>query len=166
MRKLSKLLLDKKPDALGLRAPSDETFLLGTAAQGVTVRAITPVLGGGVESFVPDTVDVVRVPSIRGAIRWWWRALQPQLSLDELRAAERRVWGGVGRNADEASTASPVRIDVRVTNKGQVVPAGMHPPAEIRPGEPGGQAPGRREPVPLCRLPDGSGQGRRVQESL
>lgn len=122
MRKLPDLLTPAKLSKLkasASRVPADEKFLLGDTDRGVLVRVITPVLGGNVESFHPGEIDFVRVPSIRGAVRWWWRALHPELLTNELRVRERRVWGGVGRAADEPSHASPVRIDVSVTNRGR-----------------------------------------------
>ncbi len=33
------------------------------------IECITPVIGGGVESFEPDEIDVVRVPSLRGQLQ-------------------------------------------------------------------------------------------------
>jgi CRISPR-associated protein Cmr1 len=131
MRKLPKELTPAKLSGLkaaARRTPVDETFLLGDAAAGAPVKAITPVLGGNVESFEPGQIDLVRVPSVRGALRWWWRALHPELSTSDLRALERKVWGGVGRDASEGACASRVRIDVKVTNRGEPGPPGKHMP--------------------------------------
>lgn len=126
----------RMPDALALQDPSELNAsarvtgrtLIGTAERGVSVRVITPVLGGGVEAFEPDEVDVVRIPSIRGAARWWWRALQPELDVNALRQREREVWGGVGRGdkETEVTRASAVGVDVVVVKPGRVVPAGRH----------------------------------------
>lgn len=130
MRKLPELLTPTKLAELKVsatRKPADDLFLLGDAKQGALVRAITPVLGGNVESFDPGKIDVVRVPAIRGALRWWWRALHPDLSTDELRELERKVWGGVGGAGEsDSARASPVRIDVQVTEPGKVGAAGEH----------------------------------------
>lgn len=93
------------------------------------MKTITPVLGGGVESFVPDDLDGVRVPSIRGTLRWWWRAMQPHLNLDELRQTEQQLWGGVG---NDKATASQVRIEANVLKKSPAEPAGKH---ELRDGK-------------------------------
>lgn len=119
MRDLPKIL---KATAPASHPPSGAP---GVVALSAKVRVITPVLGGGVAPFEPDEVDVVRVPSIRGSLRWWWRALQPALSIDALRLAERRVWGGVGDTPDTCA-ASRVRVAVRVLQRGTVQPAGSH----------------------------------------
>lgn len=114
----------KLPRLLQLPQPS-----FSASAESITtlrVKVITPVLGGGVESFVPDDIDGVRVPSIRGALRWWWRAMHSHLDLSELRQQEQQLWGGVGRNAAENASASRVRIDVKLIHKSQAEPAGKH----------------------------------------
>jgi len=41
----------------------------------VGLRTITPIYGGGVHTREVDAVDVIRVPSVRGQLRWWWRVL-------------------------------------------------------------------------------------------
>ncbi len=129
MRKLPKELTPAKLSGLkaaARRTPVDETFVLGDAAAGAPVKAITPVLGGNVESFEPGQIDLVRVPSVRGALRWWWRALHLERSTVDLRVLERKVWGGVGK--DESACASRVRIDVKVTSRGKSGPPGKHMP--------------------------------------
>lgn len=80
----------------------------------IPLKTITPVVGGGVESMTPDTVDHVRVQGIRGQLRWWWRALHPCNSAEELFRKETRIWGGVGEGVykdespDETSTKKSV----------------------------------------------------------
>ena len=59
----------------------------------------TPVLGGGYRARKPDDVDLIRVPTVRGHLRFWWRALfagrfENSASLYE---AETKLWGGAGR---------------------------------------------------------------------
>lgn len=99
------------------------------------LRSITPILGGGVHSFEPDKVDFVRVPAIRGQLRWWWRGLfqKPDEQPDTLFAQEARLWGGVGvpghgREGDKEPPGlrSRVRITVEVLEHGAVKPAGIH----------------------------------------
>ena len=66
---------------------------------GVTIglECITPVIGGGVRAREPDTVDIVRVPSIRGQLRFWWRAFGSEHDPATLFANEMRVhFGGIG----------------------------------------------------------------------
>ncbi|MBR0248932.1 MAG: type III-B CRISPR module RAMP protein Cmr1, partial [Synergistaceae bacterium] len=37
------------------------------------ITVSTPMAGGGVEAGIVDTQRPVRVPSIRGHLRYWWR---------------------------------------------------------------------------------------------
>ena len=39
-------------------------------------QVITPIYGGGVEAGSPDPITPIRVPTIRGHLRFWWRATQ------------------------------------------------------------------------------------------
>jgi len=96
----------------------------------LTLRALTPIVGGGVEAGRPDKVDIVRVPGIRGHLRSFWRALGDETDHQELRRRERDLWGGVpGVGEDSASTkASRVGVQVRVRDRdrGVSAPAGYH----------------------------------------
>lgn len=109
-----------------LHASPPSSTVISPPATILRVKTITPILGGGIESFVPDNIDGVRIPSIRGALRWWWRALQSDLDLDKLRQQEQELFGGVGRNAEENASTSAVRLDVRVLDKSAAEPAGKH----------------------------------------
>ena len=78
-----------------------------------TYRFLTWVFGGGVkvrdhEKF-SDPVTPVRVASIRGQLRFWWRACNPGRcrTVAELREREGKVWG-------TTSQPSPVTIEVTV----------------------------------------------------
>ncbi len=66
---------------------------------------ITPLFGGGVlvesdelrrQLKQPDAVTPVRGASLRGQLRFWWRALHGcrAASLKDMHAAEERLWGG------------------------------------------------------------------------
>ncbi|MCA9711490.1 MAG: type III-B CRISPR module RAMP protein Cmr1, partial [Myxococcales bacterium] len=62
----------------------------------VVVGTTTPIFGGGVEARTLDVEDVIRVPTIRGHLRWWWRALfGDRYGPQELYEAEVRRWGGI-----------------------------------------------------------------------
>jgi len=93
----------------------------------ITLRlsCITPVIGGGVRKLEPDTVDVVRVPSVRGQLRYWWRALGPETSPQELFENESAIWGGVS-GAEGKAIASRVRVTKSIVDKWLVEPAGYH----------------------------------------
>jgi CRISPR-associated protein Cmr1 len=96
------------------RSHDDEGFSVG-------LRVVTPILGGsfftaggGVEH---RSLDTVRVPTLRGHLRFWWRAMQPA-SLDwrQLRVRERALWGGMGGGDGDAKASKPQasRVIVRV----------------------------------------------------
>jgi CRISPR-associated protein Cmr1 len=74
-------------------------------------RFLTYVFGGGVRSQAHqkprDEVTPIRGASLRGQLRFWWRAANPREcgTLDALRQAEGEVWG-------TTSQASPVIVQV------------------------------------------------------
>jgi len=101
------------------------------------LECITPVIGGGVQSFEPDIIDIVRVPAIRGQLRYWWRACQPRISragvermpdADALFLHEARTWGGVSvpERGQSVAWKSRVRISVENVKPGPILPAGRH----------------------------------------
>lgn len=83
----------------------------GAAVEKLTLelKIVTPVLGGAAVPRTVDAIDVVRVPSIRGQLRFWWRALNVQRfgSARELYGAESALFG---RAADEGGGRSPVEV--------------------------------------------------------
>ncbi|MEJ5233711.1 MAG: type III-B CRISPR module RAMP protein Cmr1 [Geminicoccaceae bacterium] len=89
------------------------------------LRIVTPVLGGAAVPRTIDEVDVVRVPSIRGQLRFWWRALHAHLhpTPRALHEAESALFG---RAADEGGGRSAV--DVRISG----VTAGSVDRTEVR----------------------------------
>lgn len=78
----------------------------------IGIQTITPILGGGATARELDSVDVIRVPTIRGHLRFWWRALygyQYGLDFEELYRRERELWGGADR---DGAVKSSVEISV------------------------------------------------------
>lgn len=61
-------------------------------------ETITPMFLSGADGRTPE----LRPPSIKGAMRFWWRAIHPNLSLEELRKKEGEIFGStdekVGRS--------------------------------------------------------------------
>ncbi|ATB51341.1 RAMP superfamily CRISPR-associated protein [Corallococcus macrosporus] len=99
-------------------APRLETFTLA-------LKTITPILGGGPVARSPElpSVDIIRVPTLRGHLRFWWRALYGHAYVArgtegawELARKERELWGGMGR-AGGVDDAGPRRsqVELRVT---------------------------------------------------
>ncbi len=82
--------------------------------RSLAVRVITPMFGGGVQPGVNDPITLIRVPSIRGQLRFWWRATRgaAQPDVSALRKREAEVWGSV-------DNPSPVQIEAHVTNLGR-----------------------------------------------
>lgn len=76
------------------------------------VTLVTPLYGGGVQAGVPDKDMPVRVSSIRGQLRFWWRLLNGRgKSPEQLFIEERALWGGLG-DTPEQVTASRVRLKI------------------------------------------------------
>ncbi len=88
----------------------------------LTLRIVTPTLGGGVTTRHVDKVDFIRVPTLRGHLRFWWRATAADAgSAEELYARESEIWGGTGghtgSDSPPAVTKSTVRVSVRVPDQ-------------------------------------------------
>lgn len=66
-------------------------------------RFLTYVMGGGVKvdahNKYPDERTPIRAASIRGQLRFWWRACNPQncKTIEELRDKEAEIWGSAER---------------------------------------------------------------------
>ena len=85
-----------------------------------TVTTLTPIYGGGVTAGSCDLDMPVRVASIRGQLRFWWRLLKSQhpaepLQKQALFEAERALWGGMSEG--DQDHASQVRLRVAVNGK-------------------------------------------------
>lgn len=65
------------------------------ARETYTVELVTPLFGGGVEAGEVDPANPVRIPEIRGQLRFWWRATRGVEfdSAEKLRAREAEIWG-------------------------------------------------------------------------
>jgi CRISPR-associated protein Cmr1 len=66
-----------------------------TCEISVNLRVVTPILGGGPKLRDVDHVDIIRVPTVRGHLRFWWRALYGHEydSPQKLQVAESALWG-------------------------------------------------------------------------
>jgi CRISPR-associated protein Cmr1 len=84
----------------------------------VEIETVTPILGGAPEPRTIDTVDIIRVPTIRGHLRFWWRALLRDAFATpaDLFRAEAELWG---KAADDKGGRSSVEIGVEVTRQRQ-----------------------------------------------
>lgn len=90
-------------------APGGENAVipLGRREETYRVEVVTPMFGG-VFPGIPDDVTPVRVSSIRGQLRFWWRATRGCVFPDAVRLAEREgaIWG---------TTEEPSKVSVSVT---------------------------------------------------
>jgi CRISPR-associated protein Cmr1 len=61
----------------------------------VRLKTMTPILGGSSAPRELDTLEPIRAPSIRGHLRFWWRALHGHAcaTAAELAHRERALWG-------------------------------------------------------------------------
>src|SRR5258708_2550387 len=87
------------------------------------IDVITPLFGGGVEARTNDPVTIIRGSSIRGHLRFWWRATRGR-SLPDLAALRKRegeIWG-------TPEVPSEVTIEVEIRNAGREETTGpSHP---------------------------------------
>jgi CRISPR-associated protein Cmr1 len=82
----------------------------------VRLEVVTPILGGSYRTREIDDVDVIRTPSVRGHLRFWWRALYAaQCDADALYPRESALWG---RAATDDGGRSAVEIRVSVERAG------------------------------------------------
>jgi CRISPR-associated protein Cmr1 len=79
----------------------------------VSLQVVTPILGGSSQPREIDRVEVIRPATIRGHLRFWWRALHGHrfATAAELYREESALWG---RAADEEGGRSQVELRVDV----------------------------------------------------
>ena len=78
----------------------------GLCEDVLTLRLGTPMVGGGIKAGEVDLERPIRVPSIRGHLRYWWRLFcAKDLKGEGLRKAEGDIWG---------STENPSKVTVKV----------------------------------------------------
>lgn len=103
---------------IAIEAPSAPAAA-GSQGQTYAVKVITPLFGGGTTPRKVDPVSVIRVPSVRGHLRWWYRAVIGRRYEDAafLRESEAAIFG-------DTSRASKVDVRVKVTNPGRQLTPG------------------------------------------
>jgi len=89
----------------------------------VKVELVTPQFGGGAESRKPDAKQWLRPASVRGALRFWWRALfgASFSTPKEMHAAESSIFGCTAAEKERGS-AGKVSVTVRVLADATVKP--------------------------------------------
>ena len=93
-------------DRLNIQAPGKLPDVKPQLTDLLTLRLETPMYGGGAKNGVTDTNYPVRISSLRGNLRYWWRMLFAKgRKGDELRKAESAIWG---------STSEPSSVKIFV----------------------------------------------------
>lgn len=95
-------------------------------------RLLTPLFGGGVEAGKVDVTTPIRGTSIRGQLRFWWRATRggEYGNLARMKTAEDDIWG-------KTRVASPVTITVSEAKPGRIYAKARNSHGEAIPiGEP------------------------------
>jgi CRISPR-associated protein Cmr1 len=70
-------------------------------------ETITPMFLGGADGRTPE----LRPPSIKGLMRFWWRAMNAHLSLEYLKEEEVRIFGGSGEKEGRSRIVLRVKSD-------------------------------------------------------
>jgi CRISPR-associated protein Cmr1 len=97
----------------------------GTITQVREYRLITPLFGGGVQPAEADPVSTIRASSVRGQLRFWWRATrggQFNGDLVAMKTAEDLLWGAPARFDKQGtivSRPSQVQVIVNATDTGE-----------------------------------------------
>lgn len=99
-------------------SPQEENGLKALSWHEIECELVTPMYGGGVESTVIDEKMPIRVSSIRGQLRFWWRLLAEHKwklgNAAAIREAEFNLWGGMG----DADGGNASQVLLRVENFG------------------------------------------------
>lgn len=106
------------PPALSMLKAPREPFL------DVEIHLVTPLFGGGAEPGVVDRELPVRGSTVRGHLRFWWRACIGARfsSAEELFTAEALIWGSASGAGGAGPAPSAIDLSVDVTKRGTLAP--------------------------------------------
>jgi CRISPR-associated protein Cmr1 len=79
---------------------------------------LTPMFLAGADTQYPE----IRAASIKGMLRFWWRALHANLPFDELRRKETEIFGGAGENAGRSKIEIVVKKVQLISSPNQKLP--------------------------------------------
>lgn len=66
-------------------------------------RLLTPLFLGGADGTERDAVPELRAPSLKGAMRFWWRAAQAEEDGKRLKKTEAGIFGGTGKGEGKST---------------------------------------------------------------
>ncbi len=94
------------------KAPPEKLERRSQVMQVRDYSLITPLFGGGVTPGFADPVSVVRVTSIRGQLRFWWRAMRAGqfTSPADMKKAEDILWGATSTPKNPRSSLIQVEV--------------------------------------------------------
>lgn len=82
-------------------------------------KLMTPLFGGGVDASEPDLERLITGKSVRGQLRFWWRAIRGGFGSDEaglaaMKKKETELWGAP--STTEIAAPSHVQVVINVTS--------------------------------------------------
>ena len=87
-----------------------------------TCEVVTPMFLAGADGEKPE----LRPPSIKGALRFWWRAMHGNMGVKKLREKEAKIFGGGGDDAKKSSFSLRVLTDIQEMTIGEERPLPHH----------------------------------------
>ncbi|MCD6398523.1 MAG: type III-B CRISPR module RAMP protein Cmr1, partial [Candidatus Aenigmarchaeota archaeon] len=91
-------------------------------------EVVTPMFLAGADGKTPE----LRPPSIKGALRFWWRATNGHLPIDKLKEKEAKIFGGSGDNEGRSKVIIRV-ISSTINNDYKIrYPLLPHHPNKVR----------------------------------
>lgn len=76
-------------------------------------ETITPMFLAGADGKTPE----LRPPSIKAAMRFWWRAMNGHLPLADLKKKESEIFGGSGENEGRSKFSIRVKHNINASNQ-------------------------------------------------
>src|SRR5579871_1872623 len=119
---MNRKLYIETPDLSLLGKPREPLFDL-------EISVVTPMFGGSAVVRETDPMMPVRPSSVRGHLRFWWRACQGAAfkDVDDLFKAEEEIWGST-------KVPTKVHLTVRVQEPGKLKASATYMPNPNKPG--------------------------------
>lgn len=104
----------KYEDVQALRRSRDRRGGPRQCSIPVEILVVTPILGGSPRTRAIDDVDVIRPATVRGHLRFWWRALNGHRyrSSNDLFKMESDLWGRAATEREGGRSAVDLRIAI------------------------------------------------------